>query len=312
MLTTAVVFESPGTLDLRELELSAPEPRDVVVEVEWTGISTGTERLLYTGQMPPFPGMGYPLVPGYEAVGHVVEAGPESGRRVGEFVFIAGARCFPSVRCLFGSSAHRLVVPGSRAIPLDVDIGEEGILLALAATAYHALVDGNKLPELIVGHGALGRLMARLVLALGGSAPVVWDNNVLRRTGATGYRVIEAADDARRDYACIADVSGDVKLTDTLISRLGQGGELVLAGFYHDPISFAFPPAFMRGARLRIANEWQPSDLVAVRDLVETGCLSLGGLISHRRRAAQAAEAYAVAFGDPTCVKMLLDWREAA
>lgn len=312
MLTTAVVFERPGTLDLRELELSAPEPRDVVVQVEWTGISTGTERLLYTGQMPPFPGMGYPLVPGYEAVGHVIEAGPESGRRVGDFVFIAGARCFPDVRCLFGSSAHKLVVPGSRAIPIDDDIGEQGILFALAATAYHALVDGGKLPSLIVGHGALGRLMARLVLALGGAPPVVWDNAAVRRSGAEGYRVIEEGDDPRRDYDCICDVSGDVRLTDTLIARLGNGGELVLAGFYHERIQFAFPPAFMRGARLRIANEWQPSDLVAVRDLVETGCLSLDGLISHRRPAAQAADAYAVAFGDPTCVKMLLDWRDAA
>jgi bacteriochlorophyllide a dehydrogenase len=43
----------------------------VVVDVEWSGISTGTERLLFTGRMPPSPGMGYPLVPGYESVGRV-------------------------------------------------------------------------------------------------------------------------------------------------------------------------------------------------------------------------------------------------
>jgi myo-inositol-1(or 4)-monophosphatase len=34
-----------------------------------SGISTGTERLLWDGTMPPFPGLGYPLVPGYETVG---------------------------------------------------------------------------------------------------------------------------------------------------------------------------------------------------------------------------------------------------
>ena len=62
-------------LELRELALSVPGDADVVVEMEWSGISTGTERLLWTGQMPSFPGMGYPLVPGYEGVGRISGAG---------------------------------------------------------------------------------------------------------------------------------------------------------------------------------------------------------------------------------------------
>jgi len=42
--------------------------------------------------------MGYPLVPGYESVGRVTQAGPHAGRRVGERVFVPGARCFGPVR----------------------------------------------------------------------------------------------------------------------------------------------------------------------------------------------------------------------
>jgi bacteriochlorophyllide a dehydrogenase len=30
----------------------------------------------------------------------------------------------------------------------------------------------------------------------------------------------------------------------------------VLAGFYTEPLAFAFPPAFMKEARLRVAAEW--------------------------------------------------------
>ena len=36
--------------------------------------------------------------------------------------------------------------------------------------------------------------------------------------------------------------------------------------------------------------------------------LSLGGLITHRAPFSNAADAYATAFTDPTCLKMLLDW----
>ena len=133
--------------------------------------------------------------------------------------------------------------------------------------------------------------------------------NPERATGATGYRVVDPVEDERRDYRAIYDVSGDASLLDTLISRLGHRGEIVLAGFYSDPVSFQFPPAFMRETRIRIAAEWREPDLVAVKQLIETGRLSLDDLITHRREAVEAPAAYRTAFTDPACLKMILDWR---
>ena len=168
----AVVLAAPETLALNRLPITEPGEADIAVAVEWSGISTGTERLLWSGRMPDFPGMGYPLVPGYEAVGRVERAGPRSGVQVGERVFVPGARCFGEVRGLFGAAASRLVVPGARAVLLGEGVGEQGVLLALAATARHALAPpgsapGAALPDLIVGHGTLGRLLARLAVLEG-------------------------------------------------------------------------------------------------------------------------------------------------
>ena len=47
MNTTAVVLERPEYLVLSQLELAAAGESDVVVDVEWSGISTGTEKLLW-------------------------------------------------------------------------------------------------------------------------------------------------------------------------------------------------------------------------------------------------------------------------
>ncbi len=301
----AVVLNAPHDLSLRSLVLDAAGAADVVVDVEWSGVSTGTERLLWSGAMPPFPGMGYPLVPGYESVGRIV-----GGERDGERVFVPGARCFGPVHGLFGATASRIIVPSSRAMALGETLGEDGILLALAATAQHALA-GFALPELIVGHGVLGRLLARLTVLAGG-APTVWERNPARVEGATGYTVLDPADDARRDYRAIYDASGDAALLDALIMRLAAGGEIVLAGFYSDRPSFAFPPAFMREARFRIAAQWQPADLVTVRDLAAAGSLDLAGLITHRAPAETAPEAYRTAFENPDCLKMVLDWKASA
>jgi 3-hydroxyethyl bacteriochlorophyllide a dehydrogenase len=311
MDTIAVVLEQPERLVLSRLDLAPPGDEDVVVDIEWSGISTGTERLLWSGRMPPFPGMGYPLVPGYESVGRISDAGERAKARVGERVFVPGARCFGAVRGLFGGAASRVVVPGARVVPIAERLGEQGVLLALAATAYHASAPADaRQPDLIVGHGVLGRLLARLAVIAGVEPPVVWERNAERARGADGYRVVHPDDDSRRDYRAIYDASGDAALLDSLVARLGAGGEIVLAGFYADPVSFAFPPAFMREARIRVAAEWREPDLAAVKTLAESGRLSLDGLITHREAAAQAASAYRTAFGDPACLKMILDWRQ--
>ena len=313
METLAVVLEQPQRLILDNLELASPDDEDVVVDVEWSGISTGTERLLWSGRMPPFPGMGYPLVPGYESVGRVSAAGPRSGARVGERVFVPGAQCFGGVRGLFGGAAARPVVPGRRATAIAEDLAEQGVLLALAATAVHAMAaPGAVPPDLIVGHGVLGRLLARLAVLNGDAPPVVWETDPQRAGGGLGYRVVDPEDDPRRDYRSIYDVSGDAALLDSLIGRLAPGGEIVLAGFYGEPLSFDFPPAFMREARIRVAAEWRDADLQSARTLIEQRRLSLDGLITHRRGAAEADAAYRTAFGDPSCLKMILDWRGTA
>ena len=310
MDTIAVVLREPEHLALSRLALSPPGEEDLVVDVEWSGISTGTERLLWSGRMPQFPGMGYPLVPGYESVGRVAAAGSRSGGHVGDRVFVPGASCFGSVRGLFGGAASRLVVPAARAVPISEELGERGILLALAATAQHAMgAPGAVPPDLIVGHGVLGRLLARLAVLAGGEPPTVWERDKARMAGADGYRVVDPDGDPRRDYRAIYDVSGDASLLDVLVARLAPGGEIVLAGFYAERLQFAFAPAFMREARLRVAAQWGEADLLAARELVQAGRLPLDGLITHREAATGAEAAYRTAFGNPACLKMILDWR---
>lgn len=305
--TLAVILEAPETLSLRRMALNPMTAGDLLVEVAWSGISSGTEKLLWSGKMPAFPGMGYPLVPGYESVGRVVDAGADAQSRIGEWVFVPGANCYTHARGLFGGTARRVILPAARAMPVDESLGEAGILIALAATAYHAIA-GGAAPELIVGHGILGRLIARITVACGAPPPTVWETAAERRIGDFGYRVIDPSEDERKDYKTICDASGAGSILDSLISRLTKGGEIVLAGFY-DKLTFSFPPAFMREARLRISTEFVIDDLRATAMLVDSGALSLGGLVTHVRPAGEATEAYPAAFGDPECLKMVLDWR---
>ncbi|MBB4001916.1 chlorophyll synthesis pathway protein BchC [Aurantimonas endophytica] len=307
MLSDAILFPQPGQIAVRRIGLREPEAGDVRVAVEYCGISTGTERLLFTGDMPPFPGLGYPLVPGYEAVGQVVETFGDGDLSAGDRVFVPGSNGFVDARGLFGASASQLLAPARRVTRVPESMGADAVLLALAATAHHAIVAADAIPELIIGHGVLGRLSARIAVALGGS-PIVWEIEPRRHGGADGYAVCHPSDDERSDYGAILDVSGAGDILDLLIPRLARGGEIVLAGFYKVPLSFAFPPAFMREARIRVAAEWLPADMEAVTRLVAEGRLSLAGLVTHRHGPAKAGEAYRTAFEDVSCLKMILKW----
>lgn len=306
MQTDAVILEGLRRLAVAPLGLRDPQEGEVTVAVRHSGISAGTERLLWDGRMPPFPGLGYPLVPGYEAVGEVVEGA--AGLRAGTRVFVPGASCYEGARGLFGASASLLHADASRVLPVDLP-GPEATLIALAATARHALAGPGPLPGLVVGHGTLGRLVARMIVAAGGD-PVVLERDPARRGGAEGYAVA-APEDASGTHAVILDASGDPGVIDVAMPRLARGGEIVLAGFYAEPLGFAFPPAFMREARLRVAAEFTPADLRAVRALIEAGDLSLDGLVTHRAPAREAPRAYETAFGEPACLKMVLDWSDA-
>jgi bacteriochlorophyllide a dehydrogenase len=305
MRTVAVLLEKPEHLSLQELPLIPGRADDVIVNVDFSAISSGTERLLWQGKMPSFPGMGYPLVPGYETVGRVAQSTGDFAE--GDTVFVPGANCYGDVRGLFGGAAKTIATPGHRLIKINRDLGEEATLLALAATAHHAIAIGD-VPDLIVGHGIVGRLIARIAVALGAN-PTVWETQVGRHGGSDGYTVINPATDTHKSYSRVCDASGDSSIINSILPHLAKQGVITLAGFYHDAVSFTFPPAFMREAQIRIAAEWKRADMDAVLALIAQGKISLANLITHRANASTATEAYATAFTNPDCLKMVLDWR---
>ena len=139
-------------------------------------------------------------------------------------------------------------------------------------------------------------------------SPRVWETRSERRGETTGYTVCDPDDDAERRFATIVDASGHGAALERWITHLAPRGELVLAGFYTAALGFNFVPAFLREVRIRVAAQWLPQDLEAVRGLVASGTLSLAGIVNYRAPMHDASDAYRQAFEDPACLKMVLDW----
>ena len=313
MKSTAVVFSRPKELSLQALELPQVQAGQLELAVQYSGISTEAERMLWDGSMSAFPGVGYPLIPGFETVGQVVKAPQGAKLKEGDMVFVPGANCFSGVKSMYGGAASRLVVSDQIVVPVSDELGVDAVLLALAATAYHAVSGGGvhapfTPPDLIIGHGVMGRLLARLTVAAGCPAPTVWEAQAELAAGAQGYEVTRPEDDLRKDYKAIYHMNGDTFNLDYLIQRIRPGGEVVLAGLYKHGLQFSYSPAFSREARIRVSSEWKRPDLLAVNELVNSGQLSLKGLVTHVQAFHAANAAYETAFGDISCLKMVLDW----
>ncbi|GHI98339.1 dehydrogenase [Streptomyces olivaceus] len=192
--------EAPGEGAIREVELPVPGPDDVLVRALFTGVSRGTETLVFAGRVPEnqyaamrapfqegdFPG---PVKYGYLGVG-VVEEGPQ--RLLGRTVF-----------CLHPHQT-RYVVPAASVTPVpDAVPAGRAVLAGTVETAVNALWDAAPLlgdRVAVVGGGMVGCSVAALLARFPGVRVQLIDADPARE---------EVADALGIDFALPGDAHGD-------------------------------------------------------------------------------------------------------
>ena len=187
MKTKAIVIPQANVVEIREVELKPIGAEDVLIKTRLTSISAGTERMLLKGVMP-HPMLQFPVVPGYETVGEVIEVGDGAREWLGKRVYVGGNYGFIGVNPAFGGQSAYIVAPKTHLTDLQTLSDEQGVLLALAATALHGVDQGeirdwgleindqspipNPQSLLILGQGIVGQLAARIAKARGAHVTV--------------------------------------------------------------------------------------------------------------------------------------------
>jgi 2-desacetyl-2-hydroxyethyl bacteriochlorophyllide A dehydrogenase len=245
--TTARAFwiVAPGRGEVRDEQVPAPGDREVRVRTRTSGVSAGTERLVFTGGVPPsqydlmrapfqagdFPG---PVKYGYAAVG-TVDAGP--AERLGERVF-----------CLHPHQSA-FVVPAAAAVPVPPTVPDQRAALAAnMETALNAVWDAAPVPGeriAVVGAGVVGLLTAHLLTRFG-FAPVLVDVDAGRATTAAALGIAFAEPDAvAGPFELVVHASGSPAGLVWALERLGFEGRVVELSWYGDrevtlPLGAAF------------------------------------------------------------------------
>ena len=237
MRTDALAFwlREPGSGEIRRVLLPEPAPGDVVVHTLRTGISRGTETLVYRGGVPAgqyaamrapfqegdFPG---PVKYGYLNVG-VVEHGPQE---------LTGRTVF----CLYPHQTA-YVVPARAVVVVPDDVPPERAVLAGAVeTAVNALWDAGPLlgdRVTVVGAGMVGCCVARLLARFPGVEVTLVDIDPTRERVATeldvGFALPDHAADGR-DLVVHASATSDG--LQRSLELLAPEGEVIDLSWYGD------------------------------------------------------------------------------
>jgi NADPH:quinone reductase-like Zn-dependent oxidoreductase len=226
---------APGRGEIRPTILPHPGPDDVVVRSNFSGISRGTETLVFRGEVPEsqwtrmrapfqegeFPG---PVKYGYLNVG-VVEHGPSG---------LLGRKVF----CLYPHQT-RYVVPASAVTPLPDDVPpERAVLAGTVETAVNALWDAAPLVGdriAVVGAGMVGCCVAALLARIPGVRVQLVDVSPSRAQVAEALGVGFAAPErALGDCDLVVHASATEAGLARSLELLGDEGEVMELSWYGD------------------------------------------------------------------------------
>lgn len=224
---------TPGHGELREEQLRAPSAGEALVRTLHTGISRGSEMLVYNGHVPasvrdqmrsPFqegdlPG---PVKYGYLAVG-LVEQGPPELQ--GQTVF-----------CLHPHQ-DRFVAPVEALIPVPEGIpARRAVLAGTVETAVNALWEaGPRLGDrvTVIGAGMVGLLVAALLKQFPLGRLKLADIDPAKRTTAAAFGVdFVAPEEAEGDCDIVIHCSASQEGLATGLGLLGEEGELIEMSWY--------------------------------------------------------------------------------
>ena len=293
MTEHAVRFTAPGEVSLAEVERSAPGPGEVAVETAVSGISPGTETLVYRGEVPDeLPAdselstlegdLSFPVEYGYAAAGRVVE----TGEAVDDDWLDRRVLAFHPHRTQFCASTDHVV-----ALPGELSTEESAILPSVETATNLALDAEPRVGEraVVSGAGALGLCPTASLAEVPLESLVVVEPIPARRERAIRLgadRAVtpgEAAtlfDDEEPDGADLAvEVSGQPDALDDAIAAVGFDGRIVVGSWYGS-----------KACNLDLGGRFHRDRIDIVSSQVSTIASELGGRWSKNRRLATALE----------------------
>jgi 2-desacetyl-2-hydroxyethyl bacteriochlorophyllide A dehydrogenase len=303
MKAQAVVAVAPGRVEHQEVTVPEPGAEDVVVRLQHSWISPGTERSMIRGERvngetprgvsDPVP---FPHVPGYQKVGVVEWLGAAVRGYLGAVVFATVSRVdgmfFPT-----GGHVSPSVTHSSQIWSLPEHIPAVRFSgLVLAQVGYNCAMRPPISPGdavVIIGDGLIGHWAAQTLHHRGARVLLIGRHDErLRFWGPSEHdRVVNARHqdpvDVAREWAmdgvqAVLDTVGSVPAIERFLPLVRRDGHIVSAGFHGTAGRIDIQHLRFRELSLHAPSGWTTQRMDATRDLIAEGVMQTEPLITHR------------------------------
>ncbi|HVV14136.1 zinc-dependent alcohol dehydrogenase family protein [Amycolatopsis sp.] len=300
----AAIIDQPGSIRVGEVPDPAPGERQVVIKVGACGIC-GTDLHIADGHFPPTP---YPIVPGHEFAGEIVELGPDvpGGWQVGDRVAVD-----PSLFCGYcdpcraghgnlcenwgatgdtvdGAFAEYVAVPSANCYRLPDNLSwQEGALVEPVSCAVHGVRRiGVEAGEhfLVVGAGTMGLIMQQLLQRAGARVTMV-DRNSGRLPRAKELGAHEIATDVSEldgeRFDASVDCTGAAPAMEAAFDALRRGGRFLVFGVAPAQARIALSPFRIYNDEITVVGSMAVlHSYGAALDLVASGAIDTKALLT--------------------------------
>ncbi|MBE7733741.1 zinc-dependent alcohol dehydrogenase [Devosia faecipullorum] len=345
MSTKSLYFTGPRAVEIRTESLDGPGVGQVLLNLEVSGISAGTELNVFRGLAPQWrqamdpatrlfsdangSDWSWPARYGYAAVGRVAELGRDVGSlHLGDLVF-----------AYVPHGQHAIVDAGAVVQLGDLDDAEIGVFVANLNTAYNGVLDAN-IPlgadVVVSGLGVIGQLVTRLLARNGARQIIAVDTIEQRRQfalagGATialdpreaplAERVRELTEGRGADY--VIEVSGAAPALNEAIRTVGFNGTVIAMSWYGGTFESLSLSGEFHHNRPRIISSqvgtvnpylgplWSLGRRGKIaREYLSALASDLKGIITHRVPLDEAGRGYDLLDqGSPEVMQVLIDYR---
>jgi len=327
----AVVFTDRLQASYQEVDIPEPGPDEVIIDVEVSWISNGTESSYYRGERiagdtpyeagAPWP---FPIVAGYQKVGVITYAGANvSDLQVGDRVFATISRV-GGMFDAFGGHVSPAVTPAGQVWKLPPGHPSADYAgLVLTQVGYNCgmrapVREGDR--AVVIGDGLVANWTAQTLLHRGARVLVLGRHDDRLRsmpeetTKVNTKKSCATAMEAVRGFApggaaVVVDTVGDMDSVMALFPLLGYESHIVSAGFYGMHGAIDIQKLRAKEVTLHAPAGWTKMRMDETLRGVSEGWLKTGELITHRYPAARADEAWRmIVERQESYLGVVLDW----
>ncbi|MGB0130206.1 zinc-dependent alcohol dehydrogenase [Chlorobium sp.] len=311
----AIVLPKASKLKLQNAPYDAGQPGDVLVKTIASTITPGLDRLLLTNKPVSHRVLGYPLIPGSESIGQIIEAGPEAvGVRPGDFVYVFKGDRWTGAESYYGCHAELIPTASENVLPLGRPPIHRDLLTGLLAYVISAI---GKLPRdpsmrvLVLGLGSVGLMISEYLHHEGyrhvDAVETFGIRGQLSRAEHIALDIGDFTSEFNDRYDLVIETTGRILMIEKAIRLMKPQARVLLMGNY-EVMAYDYRLIQHKEPAIVSSSITDFSHIRSASALLESDAIDTEKFFTNVFPVSQCELAYRIALDSKEAIKTVLSW----